>query len=97
MAENWCRVCGNKYKVCSSCENVRKRTPWRVITDTAQHYQVWLAVNQYQSGLITKQEAQEVLKRSGVSKKDIKTFIPSVRALIQEINKTDAPVASDTE
>lgn len=88
MAENWCRICGKKYKVCDRCDTARNRTPWRVIADTAEHYQIWIVIRQYKQNLITKQKAKEML--SNIPFQDeLDTFIPAVRDTINSI-MTDA-------
>lgn len=89
MAETWCRVCGKHYKICPSCENVKNRTPWRAIADTASHYQVWLTVSQYQAGLLSKETAQEILQRINISEAEIRGYIPSVQEIIAAINQID--------
>lgn len=89
MADSWCRICGKTYKVCSHCETVRNRTPWRIITDTAVHYQIWVAISQYQSKIITRQEAREMLSRIAYDRDEEKDFIPAVRDIINEIMTPD--------
>ena len=39
-----CIVCGKGYKFCDSCCNVRGYTPWRVIADAPECYQVHLLI-----------------------------------------------------
>lgn len=93
MANTWCRICGKKYTVCPVCESAKTRTPWRIITDTAEHYQIWLAVSQYKSGIIDKQVAKEILENVGLNEEELKTFIPAVQETIAAINNTEASVS----
>ena len=85
MAESWCRICGKKYKVCPHCETARERTPWRIVTDTAVHYQIWVAVSQYKSKIISKEEAREMLSRIAYDRAEEVNFIPAIRDIINEI------------
>lgn len=84
MAENWCRICGKKYKVCDRCETARNRTPWRVITDTAEHYQIWIIIRQYKQNLITKEEAKEMLSNIPFQN-ELDAFIPAIKDTINSI------------
>lgn len=101
MADTWCRICGKKYKVCPSCENVKSRTPWRVITDTAPHYQVWLIMRQYQTGLLDKATARKMLLQTDILENEVANFIPSVQEFIASINQVsdiaDTSVVSNIE
>ena len=42
-----CDICGKKYHICSSCKEVKSFTPWRTVTDTMQHYLIFLALSEY--------------------------------------------------
>lgn len=94
MANTWCRICGKKYTVCPVCESAKTRTPWRIITDTAAHYQVWLAVSQYKSGVIDKETAKSILNNIDLQKDEIQNFIPAVQDTIAAINQSDEIVPS---
>lgn len=85
MSKSWCRVCGKEYKVCDHCETARNRTPWRIITDTPVHYQIWVIVYQYKSNLIDRNTAREMLLQVPFKMEEIQSFIPSVREIIEEI------------
>ena len=89
MSESWCRVCGKKYKVCDRCETQRMRTPWRIITDTAIHYQIYVVVSQYNRKLIDKEKAKEMLSNIPYDKDEVQNFIPAVRDRIEEITRED--------
>lgn len=40
-----CKVCGNSYNTCYSCEKERS---WRLHTDTHEHYYIWTVLMDYQ-------------------------------------------------
>lgn len=86
MAESWCRICGKQYKVCSHCETTRNRTPWRIITDTATHYQVWVIIQQYKKSIINRETARQMLSQVSITEEEIQGFIPAVQDMIKEIN-----------
>ena len=59
---SWCRCCGKEYQVCPTCAEVKVYKPWRIICDTAPHYQVWLIVSNYRKGIVDKAEAKKQLE-----------------------------------
>lgn len=92
MATNrtWCRVCGKAYDVCPHCATVRYYTPWRTICDTAQHYQIWVIVDQYKKGILDRAAAKRMLQKHRVRASDWKGYLPPVRDTVQEILKEPA-------
>lgn len=93
---SWCRCCGKEYQVCPTCAEVKVYKPWRIICDTAPHYQVWLIVSNYRKGIVDKAEAKKQLEGVKLDKGEIATFIPVIRSLIEEINKPDAVSVEET-
>lgn len=90
MAKNsWCRICGIEYEVCPTCAETKMYTPWRIICDTATHYQIWLIIRQYKEGIISKETARERFTSLKIKKSDYENFIPSVRQVIDEINSVE--------
>lgn len=61
-----CIICGTMYHACDTCQKIKTYTPWRTLCDTMEHYQVLLAIKSYDSGLFTKEEAAEDIKKRGV-------------------------------
>lgn len=86
---SWCRCCGKEYKVCPTCAEVKVYKPWRIICDTAPHYQVWLITSNFQKGIIDKATAKAQLDGVKLDKGEIATFIPAVCELIEKINEPD--------
>jgi hypothetical protein len=80
-----CAVCGTKYHHCDSCGKIQSFTPWRIICDTAQHYQVFLTIKDYDSKIISKDEAVDELNRIGVEKVNIGDYKESIQAIMKEI------------
>ena len=55
-----CKVCGESYKTCFSCEKERS---WRVHTDTSEHYYIWTVLMSYQSTHDATAAYQALVKR----------------------------------
>ena len=86
MAENninaYCSICGEGYHICNSCLDQKSLKPWRTITDTIDHYKIYMAIHGYtlsKNKEIAKQELQKC-DLSGLEK-----FKPEIRAVIKEI------------
>ena len=51
MGENninaFCKICGQGYHVCNSCREQKTFYPWRSITDSVEHYKIFLAIHGY--------------------------------------------------
>lgn len=83
-----CLICGAKYHSCMSCREQKEIKPWRNITDTVEHYKIFLIVSDYNSGKITKEDAKSKLENV---KYDIKSLKENIQKTISEItsNTTD--------
>lgn len=55
-----CIVCGKGYKFCDSCRNVRGYTPWRVIADTPECYQIHLLIGMCRRGDASDEDYQSL-------------------------------------
>ena len=77
-----CDICGKKYHICSSCKEVKSFTPWRTVTDTMQHYIIFLALSEY-TKTKDKEKAKEELSKCDLSELD--TFNENIKSAIKEI------------
>ena len=77
-----CDICGKPYRVCSSCKEVKSFTPWRTVTDTMQHYLIFLALSEY-TKTKDKEKAKEELSKCDLSELD--TFNENIKTVIKEI------------
>ena len=77
-----CDICGKKYHVCNSCKEVKSFTPWRTVTDTMQHYLIFLALSEY-TKTKDKEKAKEELSKCDLSELD--TFNENIKSAIKEI------------
>lgn len=77
-----CDICGSRYHICRSCENIESFSPWRVITDTVDHYKIFLVLSEYTK---TKNKEQAKKELGTCNLKDKDTFVPHIKAAIEEI------------
>ena len=80
-----CIICGVKYHHCDTCSQMKTFTPWRVICDTSEHYQIFMVIKEYEANRITKEEAKEQLDIIGITANDIGSFKDSVKAILNDI------------
>lgn len=66
-----------------SCKDKMKLTPWKVLTDTSEHYKIFQVVRGFCTGVYSKEDAKRALENVDLSDKD--TFIESVKKKIDEI------------
>lgn len=78
-----CIICGEGYHLCRSCKDKLAVAPYKLLTDTSEHYKVYQVVNAYRGKVYTKEEAREVLKNIDISDKD--TYLDSVKKILDEI------------
>lgn len=77
-----CIVCGNEYDTCA-CKSDERIGSWKKVCDTDNHYQIYLVINDYCYGNITKTKAKSMLGKLDVT--GWEDFIPSVSKVIGEI------------
>ena len=84
---HWCVVCGIGYHACDSCNEIKSFTPWRSLTDTIEHYKLFLILKDYNNKLIDKKEARRLLSNIDLSEKD--SFKDSSKKVLEDILKED--------
>lgn len=86
MAENTinahCSICGAGYHVCRSCLDQKSFKPWRTVTDSIEHYQIYMAIHGYTISK-DKEKAREELQNCNLS--GLENFNPEIQAVIKEI------------
>ena len=90
-----CSICGKEYHACLSCHDSIKANPWKVFTDTSEHYKVFQIVRGYNTGVYTKDEARVKLKN--VNLDDINSFMPNIKKIIKDVIKEEKPVVKIAE
>lgn len=83
-----CAICGEKYHVCNSCSEQRNFKPWRTVTDSINHYKVYMAIHAYTlTG--NKEVAKSDLDNCDLTESNI--FLPEIRCVIRDILAEDKP------
>lgn len=86
---HWCIICGKGYHACDSCDSVKSFMPWRILADTAEHYKIYMVIKQYNSKMITKNEAKTMLSNIDLGGMD--SFKDGAKSILDEILKEDTP------
>ena len=87
-----CTICGNGYYMCLSCHDQMKLNPWKIHTDTSEHYKVFQILRGFSTGVYTKQEAANRLKNVDLS--DMDSFKDNIKKQIKNIlSDTSKPVS----
>ena len=78
-----CMVCGKKYNYCPSCSRTHA---WQFYTDTRQHYQIYMIIEELNAKVFTIGEAKIALENIGITADtDLSEFKPSVADQINKI------------
>ena len=81
-----CSICGKSYYMCISCKDQRALSPWKIHTDTSEHYKIYQILHGVSVGVYTNQEAKEKLKN--VDLRDKTTFLNNIQKRINDIMST---------
>lgn len=84
----WCTICGNGYHVCNSCHEQKSFNPWRIVTDSREHYLIYLIIHEYNR---TKNKEAAAAELTACNLSGYQQFKPEIRAIIEEI-LADAPL-----
>lgn len=79
-----CCICRTKYHLCRTCENIETFSPWRTVTDTREHYKIFLVLSEYNK---TKNKEQAKKELASCDLTGMESFSPAIRAVIEEILK----------
>ena len=86
MAENnnaTCSICGKGYYMCLSCKDKINLNPWKIHTDTSEHYKIYQILHGYNTKVYTKEEAKSKLKMVDLS--DFDSLRDNIKNLIKDI------------
>lgn len=82
-----CAICGKHYHYCNSCKEQKDLAPWKILTDTSEHYKIFQIIRGYNLGIYTKDECKMKLKNVDLS--DSNMFKKNIQIKIQEILAED--------
>lgn len=82
MGNARCAICNREYEICNSCKNKKNFKPWRSVTDSIEHYKIYLAIHGY---TVTKDKtkAQNELRQCNLM--DSENFNQEIKSIINEI------------
>ncbi len=89
-----CLICGEKYSYCPSCAGTHA---WKFYTDTHEHYQIYMIIEQYNSKLYSKDDARIAFENLGITaNSDLSNLKPSIAEQIKNILTVEVPVEEKT-
>lgn len=80
---HWCVLCGAGYHACDACSRERNLTPWKALTDTVEHYKIFMVLKNYHNKKIDRKKAKELLSHTDLS--DQENFKENTKRLLSEI------------
>lgn len=78
-----CSICGKGYYMCLSCKDLMALSPWKIHTDTSEHYKIYQIIHGYSTGVYNKEEAKSKLQMVDLS--DLDSFREHIKVLIKDI------------
>jgi hypothetical protein len=90
-----CAICGEPYYLCLSCKDQMELSPWKIHTDTSEHYKVYQILRGYNLGIYTKVQANK--KLSNIDLSDINNFKDNIKEQINEIMASVTVKDEDTK
>lgn len=90
-----CSICGKSYYLCLSCKDSIELSPWKIHTDTSEHYKVYQIIHGLSTGVYDKDEAR--IKFKNVNLDDMESFRPHIKKIIKDILKEEKKTAKKVE
>lgn len=78
-----CSICDKQYYLCTSCKSFMELSPWKIHTDTSEHYKIYQIIHGYTVGLYTKDEAKSKLEKVDLS--DLEDLRENIKEIIKDI------------
>lgn len=86
---HWCVLCGTGYHACDTCNKEKTFTPWRTLTDTIEHYKIFIVLKDYNNKLISRDKAKELLSTLNLSGKE--NYKESAKKVLADIYTDSFP------
>ena len=90
-----CTVCGKDYHMCLSCKDKMRMSPWKMYTDSAEHYKIHQIIHGYSTKVYTEDEVRDKLKNVDLS--DLEDFKPHIKQIIKDILKEEKLVVKSVD
>lgn len=89
-----CWICGKEHEYCPACDRVHG---WKYVADTHEHYQIYMTIEDYRKGCISKEEATRILSDTcNVSaENDLSWMLSNVEKGVREIIGDRTPTAKE--
>lgn len=87
---HWCVLCGAGYHACDACSKEKTVTPWRSLTDTVEHYKIFMVLRDYKNKAISREKTQELL--SGLNLSDKESYKDNAKSVLSDIYMENANV-----
>lgn len=88
-----CKICGTPYYKCISCKEFRRLYPYKLHTDTAEHFKIYQILQGYSTKVYTKNDAKSRLQNVDLS--DMNKLKYNIQKTIKEIMQDDKDIKSD--
>lgn len=82
-----CSICGKGYHMCLACKDKMALSPWKLHTDTSEHYKIYQILRGVTIGVYSNEEAKAKLQTVDLS--DIDSFKDNIKSRINDIIKED--------
>lgn len=89
-----CSICNKKYHVCGTCKDMKTFQPWRTVTDTFNHYAIFLALSEYTK---TGDKVQARERLSDCDLTGMENFDTDVKKALEDILKEEKSVEPKQE
>lgn len=80
---SYCAICGKGYHLCIPCDHTKDLYPWKIYTDTSEHYKIFQILHGLSTNIYTKEEAKERLQTVDLS--DLNELREDIRDRIKDI------------
>ena len=90
-----CAICGKSYYMCISCKDMINLSPWKIHTDTSEHYKIYQILHGYSTGVYNKNEAK--FKLQMVDLYDFDSLRDNIKNLINTIMDDDTVEIASNE
>lgn len=80
---HWCVLCGTGYHSCDLCNSSTAFTPWRALTDTLEHFKIFMILKDYNNRQIDRKNARELLSAFDLSGRE--NYKDSAKSVLADI------------
>lgn len=85
-----CQVCGKEYELCSTCNDQRQLKPWKLHTDTSEHFKIFQILRAYGTGVYNTQQTKKALQNVDLSDKE--SYLDHIKKIINKIMNSEPEV-----